>query len=83
LKSIFQLSSAKLPAYTGAPNERGGFSIYKVEKVVDPPLPDAAKLNTAGSRMAEQVGRELMTAYLASLRAGTDVKINQAGLEKK
>ena len=83
LKSIFQLSSAKLPAYTGAPNERGGFSIYKVEKVVDPPLPDAAKLNTAGSRMAEQVGRELMTAYLASLRAGTDVKINPAGLEKK
>ena len=83
LKSIFQLSSAKLPAYTGAPNERGGFSIYKVEKVVDPPMPDAAKLNTAGSRMAEQVGRELMTAYLASLRAGTDVKINQAGLEKK
>jgi len=83
LKSIFQLSAAKLPTYTGAPNERGGFSIYKVEKVVDPPAPDAAKLNTAGSRMAEQVGRELMTAYLASLRAGTDVKINQAGLEKK
>ena len=83
LKSIFQADPAKLPAYTGAPNERGGFSIYKIDKVVDPPAPDAAKLNTAGTRVADQVGRELMTAYLASLRAGTDVKINQTGLDKK
>lgn len=83
LKSIFQADPAKLPAYTGAPNERGGYSIYKIDKVVDPPAPDAAKLNTAGTRVADQVGRELMTAYLASLRAGTDVKINQTGLEKK
>ena len=33
--------------------------------------------------MSEQIGREMLTAYLASLKAKADVKINQANLEKK
>ena len=32
---------------------------------------------------ASEIGRELMTAYLATLKADSDVKINQAMLEKK
>jgi peptidyl-prolyl cis-trans isomerase D len=80
---VFQTSPTKLPAYTGAANERGGYSIYKLTKVIDAPTPDAAKLTMAGSRVAEQLGRELLTAYLESLKAGGDVKINQTALEKK
>jgi len=80
---IFQAHSVKLPAYTGALNEAGGYSIYKVVKVIDPPPPDAAKVAAAGARVGEQLGRELFTAYLASLKAGTDVKINPGALEKK
>jgi peptidyl-prolyl cis-trans isomerase D len=83
LKTIFAADGRKLPAYSGAPNERGGFSIYKVEKAIDAPAPDAAKLQTAGARVGSEIGRELMTAYLASLKADTDVKINQSALEKK
>jgi peptidyl-prolyl cis-trans isomerase D len=83
MKSIFQADPAKLPVYSGSVNERGGYSIYKVVKVIDPPEPDATKVTTAGTRIADQVGRELMTAYLASLRAGSDVRINQASLDKK
>jgi len=33
--------------------------------------------------MAEQLGREFATAYLASLKSRADVKINQQQLEKK
>jgi hypothetical protein len=33
--------------------------------------------------VGSEIGRELMTAYLASLKADGDVKINQAMLEKK
>lgn len=80
---VFQANPAKLPAYTGAANEAGGYSIYKVIKVIDAPPADAAKLALAGTRVGEQLGRELMTAYLASLRAGADVKINQGALEQK
>ena len=83
VKTIFEADPRRLPAYSGAPNERGGFSIYRVEKVIDAPAPDAAKLQAAGSRVGEQIGRELMSAYLASLKANADVKINQAALEKK
>jgi len=83
LKAIFQADEHTLPAYTGATNERGGFSIYKVEKVIDAPAPDAAKLTQASSRVGSEIGRELMNAYLASLKADTEVKINSAALEKK
>jgi peptidyl-prolyl cis-trans isomerase D len=83
LKSLFQLDQGKLPAYTGAANERGGFALYKLTKVIEPPTPDEQKLNAANARVSEQLGRELMNAYLAALKADADVKINQAQLEKK
>ncbi len=83
LKRIFQLDPAKVPQYTGAPNERGGYSIYKLAKVIDPPPADPAKLTAATARIGDQVGRELLTAYLATLKDKADVKINQANLEKK
>jgi peptidyl-prolyl cis-trans isomerase D len=83
LKAVFQADRTKLPGYAGAQNERGGFSIYKVVKVTDPAAPDEAKLNAGAARVSEQLGRELMNAYLAALKANADVKINQANLEKK
>jgi len=83
LKSVFLADEHKLPAYAGAANERGGFSIYRIDKVIDAPAPDAAKLQSASAQVGSEVGRELMNAYLASLKADTEVKINQAALEKK
>jgi len=83
LNAVFQADPSKLPAYTGAVNEKGGYALYRVTKMIEPPAPDDAKLNAASGRVADQLGRELMSAYLASLKANTDVKINQANLEKK
>ena len=83
LKDIFETGERKLPAYTGVPNERGGFSIYRVDKVIDAPPADATKLDAASARVGGEIGRELMSAYLASLKADTSVKINEAMLEKK
>jgi peptidyl-prolyl cis-trans isomerase D len=83
VKRIFQLDPANLPHYAGAPNERGGFTIYKLEKVIEPPAPDPAKLAAANARIGEQRGRELLNAYLATLKDKADVKINQTNLEKK
>ena len=80
---IFQANATKLPAYVGAANDRGGFSIYKVLGVTTPPAGDAAKAELAGTRISEQLGRELVNAYLASLKAKAEVKIDQAALEKK
>jgi peptidyl-prolyl cis-trans isomerase D len=83
VKKVFDADPNKLPAYEGATNEKGGYSIYKVEKVIAPAAPDATKVQQASARVASEIGRELMNAYLAGLKADTDVKINQAALEKK
>ncbi len=79
---VFQADASKLPQYAGAPGERG-FSIYKVMKVTLPSTADAAKLAAASSRIGELQSREVFDAYVASLRAKADVKINPANLEKK
>ena len=83
LTQIFQVNPAKLPAYIGAVNDKGGYSLYKITKVIAPPPPDANRLTAFSTRVGDQVGRELFTAYVASLKAKADVKINQANLEKK
>ena len=83
LTRVFQANPDKLPTYTGATNERGGFSIVKVLKVFTPSESDKARVDMASSRLSEQLGRELLAAYVSSLKAKADVKINQANLEKK
>ena len=80
---IFLANASKLPAYVGAPTERGTYSIYKVLQVTAPPPPDPARLKAFNSRVGDQVGHELFNAYLASLKTKADVKINQANLDKK
>ncbi|HTP46311.1 MAG TPA: SurA N-terminal domain-containing protein [Casimicrobiaceae bacterium] len=83
LTVIFRADASKLPVYAGAANEGGGYSIYRVLRLVSPAAPDAAKLATVSNRVGEQQGRELMSAYEASLRAKADVKINQTNLDKR
>ena len=83
IAKIFQASQDKLPAYVGATGEHGDFAIYRLMSVTTPANPDKSKVDAASTRLSEQIGREMLTAYLASLKAKADVKINQANLEKK
>ncbi|MGH8799738.1 MAG: SurA N-terminal domain-containing protein [Casimicrobiaceae bacterium] len=83
LTTIFQGDPAKLPAYRGVPGPEGGFILYKILQVIPAPAPDAARLSAFTGRLGEQVGRELYAANLASLKAKSDVKINQAVLDKE
>ena len=52
---IFAASQDKLPAYVGAVNERGDYSIYKVLAVNTPANADKAKVDAASARLSEQV----------------------------
>jgi len=81
LAKAFQADASKLPAYFSGTTPRGGFSIYRLTRVIEPEALDEARLTLAGERMGEQLGREFVNAYLASLRARADVKIDQAMLE--
>jgi peptidyl-prolyl cis-trans isomerase D len=83
LTRVFQANPDRLPSYAGAPNERGGYSIYKVQSIKTTPDTDKTRIDAASARLGEQLGRELSTAYLASLKSKAEVKINQGNLEKK
>jgi peptidyl-prolyl cis-trans isomerase D len=83
LNRVFLANADKLPAYAGGTNERGGYSIVRVLKVVTPESSDKSRVDMAAARLSEQIGRELLNAYLASLKSSADVKINQANLDKK
>ncbi|MEP7062871.1 MAG: SurA N-terminal domain-containing protein [Betaproteobacteria bacterium] len=83
LIKVFQADAKKLPAYVGTTNANGGYVIYRVSKVIEPEKLDDARLKIAGARMGDQIGRELLTAYLAGLKSRASVTINQAALEPK
>jgi len=83
LGNIFEANPEKLPVFTGAVNEKGGYSIIKVVNVFTPSATDKARLEQASARLSDQLGREMFQAYLQSLRSRADVKINQANLDKK
>jgi peptidyl-prolyl cis-trans isomerase D len=80
---IFQMSATKLPAYIGAASEGGGFSIYRLMKVISPPDVDPAKVAAARARIGEMQNGELFDAYVNTLKAKAKVEINQANLETK
>ncbi|HVF63999.1 MAG TPA: SurA N-terminal domain-containing protein [Casimicrobiaceae bacterium] len=79
---IFQVDPAKVPQYVGAPNEKGGFSIHKLVAVKAAPAADAKRIESVSTQLGEQIGRELVNAYVATLKGRADVKINQQALEK-
>ena len=83
LTRVFQAGGDKLPVFTGGQNEQGGYTIVKLMAVFTPSDSDKARLDQASARLSEQIGREMLSAYLASLRAKADVKLNQANLEKR
>ena len=62
LTRIFQHRPDKAAAYVGAANERGGYSIYRVEKVLEPPPADAAKLAAAAAASASSSAASSSTA---------------------
>jgi peptidyl-prolyl cis-trans isomerase D len=82
MNRIFRADPAKLPAYAGAVNDKGGFSIYRISKVINPEVKDDA-LKTASTQLSGQVSRELFTAYLGALKQKTDVVIHQGNFDKK
>lgn len=79
---IFRASAKQLPAHVGAPNDKGGYSIYRITKVTEPEIKDDT-LKTASQQLTGEVSRELFTAYLAALKKKSDVIIRQENLDKK
>ncbi|OGA56256.1 MAG: hypothetical protein A3F74_21725 [Betaproteobacteria bacterium RIFCSPLOWO2_12_FULL_62_58] len=83
LKQAFRADAAKLPAYAGVDSPRGGFTLIRITRVVDPEkiAPDRQKALSEGLR--QMLGQEEMLAYIASLKQKADVKVSKELLQKK
>ncbi|HET7669259.1 MAG TPA: SurA N-terminal domain-containing protein [Burkholderiales bacterium] len=81
LRAITSADVSKLPAYIGAPQPDAGYLLMRITKVVEGK--PAAEDKQADQRIAGMLGVAEYEAYVASLKARADIKINNANLEKK
>jgi peptidyl-prolyl cis-trans isomerase D len=83
VRPVFQANAAKLPAYVGIDNPRGGYTLVKIARIVDLPATTDAQLRTYGDQLRQLAAQEQLSAYLASSREREGVKVNAEKIEKK
>jgi len=77
LQAIFRTETDELPAYTGTVNPKGGFSLIRISKVIEPEAAEETKLNNFNKQLQQMITQEEMSSYLAALRQWYDVKVKQ------
>jgi peptidyl-prolyl cis-trans isomerase D len=82
LKQVFAAPTGKLPSYVGGATPKGGYVLVRISRAI-PANPDAQKIDATMARVAEQLGREQLGAYLASLRKSGDVVVDAARIAGK
>ncbi|MGH8717053.1 MAG: peptidylprolyl isomerase, partial [Burkholderiales bacterium] len=82
-RAVFTTDVSKLPAYAGAVDPKGGYVLFKIIRVQEADRIDEAKRKDLTNQLVQLIAQEQFSAYLASLRQKTEVKINQQQLEKK
>jgi peptidyl-prolyl cis-trans isomerase D len=81
-EAAFKLPAAKLPAYTGVDTAQG-YMLIKLTQVQDGAAIDDAKRKNYTERIKSAQVQQDLNGFLASLRAGTSVKVNQEAIQKK
>ena len=79
-QAVFGADTTKLPSYVGAPVSQSRFVIYRVTKVTDGAATTVEQRNALAKQLAQMIGQEQYSAYLASLRERADVKIDKKKL---
>lgn len=83
VRQVYRADTNKLPAYAGVENPGGGFTLLKVSRVVEAEKATPEKQKAVADALRQMIGQEEMSAYVASLRKKSDVKISKELLEKK
>jgi peptidyl-prolyl cis-trans isomerase D len=81
VRAIFAANAAKLPAYVGVESAEG-YRLYRINRVAasEPP---AEQIKAMRNDMRRLLAQEEMRAYLESVKARTQIKIEAAALEPK
>lgn len=81
VKAIFKADTAKLPAWAGVETAEG-YRLYRINQVAQGELP-ADQAKAMRRDLQRLVSQTEMRAYLDSLKAGAEIKINQDAVDKK
>ena len=83
VRQVFKADANKLPSYTGIEAPSGAYVLLKVSRIVEPEKTDRAQAKSLNDGLAQVMGEELFNAYLTSLKAKANVKIDKEQFEKK
>jgi peptidyl-prolyl cis-trans isomerase D len=83
LRAVFMADATRLPAFTGLPNPKGGFTLIRISRVTEPVLPDAAGRKAFARQLQQVLTEEELSSYLAGVRKRYDVSVKSENLEKK
>jgi len=85
IRAVFAADAGKLPAYAGAENPRGGYTLIRISRVTDAAqgATDEAKYKAYAQQLKQVIAQEEFSAYLAEIRKRGDVSYRKESLEKK
>lgn len=81
LQAVFKKELNDMPAYTGIESPQGGFTLIRINKVIEPDmaamLEDESKFNSFSKQLQQMLTQEETASYLKGLRQRYDVSIKQ------
>lgn len=81
LQALFKKELTEIPAYTGVGNPQGGFTLIRINRVIEPDMTtmieDESKYRSFNKQLQQMLTQEETSAYLAGLRQRYDVSIKQ------
>lgn len=77
LRAIFRAETDNLPVYTGTVDPKGGYSLIRISKVIEPESAEKENLSNFNKQLQQMITQEEMSSYLAALRQKYDVKVKQ------
>ena len=78
-----RLKLTRLPSYAGVANSKGGFTLIRVNRVIDPTPAEASERKTFARQLQQVLTQEELSAYLAGVRKRYDVTVRNESLETK
>ncbi len=83
LRTIFKVKPFSLPAYTGVMNSQGGFSLVRINKVIEAASPDEEKVKVFSRQLQQLYAQEELASYLAAIKQRSDVTVMRERIENK
>ncbi len=75
LRAIFKADAAALPSYSGVENSQGVFTLIRVNRVIQPDVPDPATRKAFAKQLQQVLTQEELSSYLAGVRTRYDVSL--------